>query len=133
MTTTAPPTFDLGEDVTEVRFKIGGTEFTVFPLDQLESIHRLALPPGGPAAVNEAFWLICQNQLKAHGVTASLQMSGRWYDALLKAHEGQAGFFVESPASPGSTGSSPEAAGDNSAATNSGSSKPSKTRSKRKN
>jgi hypothetical protein len=125
--------YDLGDDITESKFRINGIEFSCFPWDELEIIRReseAAEKSTGQPTMGEKFWDICLARLATRGIKTSMHMAGRWYDALVKAHEDQLSFFDESPESSGSTAS--ESSGDNSIDEKSGSSKSSASRSKRK-
>jgi hypothetical protein len=97
-----PKVVDLGDDC-EVKFRIGGVEFSCFPMDDIEAIHKIVLPEGQPQITGEAFLKVCQEQLATHGITASLLKSGQWYDALIASFKEQESFFDGTPDSSGST------------------------------
>lgn len=122
----AAKTIVIGDDDTVVKFKINGTEFECFPLDDIEFINEAAIPADGEKITGEAFCAICQKRLQdKYGVTASLLKASQWYVALHEVSKEQEAFFGESPASSAPTDSLPQAgvttpgADENSATTNS--------------
>ncbi len=126
--------YDLGEDGEQVTFKLNGKEFQCFPLDEIEYIGAAANDRTPPALKGEPFLEVLQERLKRrYGVTASAAKASQWYEKLHEAHKVQLDFFAQSPASSGSTSSTP--AGANSAVSGkrkSASSRRSATASKRK-
>ncbi len=105
---------DLGKDETVVEFTISEKKFCCFPAEELDIINEAAeTATGSKSTSGEALCVIIQARLKdKHGVSASLGMSAKWYNALAEAAKEADDFFEGSPASSEPTGSSP-AAGEN--------------------
>jgi hypothetical protein len=102
---------DLGKDETVVEFEISGNKFQCFPAEEIDIINDIAeAKTGSKDASGEALCVVIQSRLSdRYGISASLGMSARWYNALDAAAREQDDFFAESPASSGPTGSSPVA------------------------
>ena len=98
---------DLGSEPGISTFRLNGKDFECFPLDEIDIINETAASLDPPASEGERFIAVIQKRLKdRHGITASLNKSSDWYNALHLENERQKDFFDESPVSSDAMGSS---------------------------
>ena len=91
---------DLGNEPGISIFRLNGKDFECFPLDEIDIINETAASLDPPAREGERFTEVIQKRLKdRHGITASLNKSSDWYNALHLENERQKDFFDESPVS----------------------------------